>query len=86
MKTDSVVQVAFHVFYTKARGPFLSYCLVPNGFAPQNFSDQAGAQFGSTRELEEALSRVGLSSTVLDGTPCAASIAQLEELGIEGEN
>jgi hypothetical protein len=86
MTVETAVQIAFQVFNTKAQGPFLSWCLVPNAFAVPNFSDRAGVQFGSSNELVEALDEAGLPglkiSTALDGERYAVGVSALRKLGI----
>jgi len=75
-------QVRFSVFF-KPQGPFLSYCFVPGS----SFSDLAGAQFGSSEKLVEALDRVGLPgievTTPVNDKVYAVTESQLRALGIQ---
>jgi len=78
MKAEDAVRVVFQVFH-KPQGPFLANCLVPNDFSPQNFTDRAGKQFRSTKELGEALK--GLQRAP-DGS-YIVGLVKAQELGIQ---
>ncbi len=81
---DQLIEVRFQVFFNHSAGPVLS-CRRVEKFTPISFSERGGRQFGSAKEMVEALDSAGLPGRDVEANSDRSyfvTIAQLEALGI----